>query len=70
MKVTRTQLRSQLERQLIEQISVKQINEVAIELYPYLKKVILEELNVIYYLYTEAEHEFKEFSKNILYEHF
>ena len=43
MKVTRTQLRSQLERQLIEHISIKQMNEAAIELYPYFKKAILAE---------------------------
>jgi len=43
MKVTRKQLRSQLERQLLEHVSIKEVNELAKELYPYFKEVILEE---------------------------
>jgi len=61
MKVTRIQLRSQLERQLIEHMSIKQMNEAAIELYPYFKESILEErANLRTYMLLEGHYDLYE----------
>tara|TARA_R110000824_G_scaffold62352_5_gene165210 strand:+ start:34400 stop:36250 length:1851 start_codon:yes stop_codon:yes gene_type:complete len=43
MHTSKAYLRSQIERKVMEQITVKELNEIAKELYPYFKESILEE---------------------------